>query len=453
MDAYGRLFGGLFFPVWEGAIRRRPTLSRLRSLEQSQWQSLDALIALQLSELRRLLEHATKHVPYYRDRFRELGLEPADIRTEQDILRIPLLTREQAQASDETRQSTVPPLVEIRKSTSGTLGRPLSFGYERDSETWREAVRLRAYGWAGYRPGVRAFHVWGPAGRAKGWRKAKIGLDHAVRRDEYFDCSIRSAERLDVAIQRIKQFRPEVIVCFSSAGADLARRVLETGTRTWGTIPVICGAEALLPSDRKQIEEAFGRAVFETYGSREVMLMASECAEHRGLHVAMENVIVEIVVRGENGVRRAAPGEVGEVVVTDLHNHAMPFIRYVNGDLAVAGDETRCACQRQLARIRSIEGRVTATLRDGSGAPVGGLFVHALLAHVGHAFKQFQAVQHPDGSVTLRLVKSDAFDENAHRYLLDGFAKYLEGARVRSEFMNEIPTAPSGKRQVILREA
>lgn len=452
MDAYGRLFGGVLFPIWEHAVRRRPTMSYLRSLEQSQWRSLDELLAIQQAGLRRLLDHAAKNVPYYRDLFRDRGIDPRDIRTDDDILALPLLSRDGAQDSEQTRRSIVPPFVEIAKSTSGTSGRPLSFGYERDSEAWRQAVRLRAYGWAGHRPGSRTFHLWGPGASATGWRKAKVDLDHAARRDEYFDCSSRSAERLDQAIDRIQRFRPQIIICFASAGGDLARRVLETGSRTWGTIPVICGAEAVLRADRHAMEEAFGPAVFETYGSREIMLMASECAEHRGLHVAMENVIVEVIVRGENGTRRAEPGEVGEVVVTDLHNHAMPFIRYLNGDLAVAADASRCACQRQLVRLRSIEGRVTARLRDGSGAPVAGLFVHALLAHVGHAFKQFQAVQHRDDSVTLRLVKSGAFDEEAHRYLLAGFEKYLKGAPVRTEFLDQIPTAPSGKRQVILRE-
>jgi phenylacetate-coenzyme A ligase PaaK-like adenylate-forming protein len=130
----------------------------------------------------------------------------------------------------------------------------------------------------------------------------------------------------------------------------------------------------------------------------------------------------------------------------------MPFIRYLNGDRAVAGDGSRCACQRQLVRLRSIEGRVTATLRDRAGAPVAGLFVHALLAHVGHAFRGFQAVQHRDGSVTLRLVKSASFEESAHDYLLAGFETYLKGAPVKSEFLEEIPATRSGKRQVILQE-
>jgi phenylacetate-CoA ligase len=452
MDVYGHLFRGVLFPLWEGVIRRRPTLGKLRSLQKTEWLSTEKLIELQLGELRGLLEHAHRHVPYYRERLAAAGVKVREIRTMNDMLRLPMLSREDAQSSEATRRSTTAPFVEIRKSTSGTLGLPLSFGYERASEDWRQAVRLRSYAWAGYRPGMRTFHFWGPSARQKGWRKAKVDLDHSLRRDRYVDCSVRSAERLDEAIAELKRFRPQMIICFSSAGADLARRVVETGARSWGTIPVLCGAEALVPSDRKVLEEAFGPAVFETYGSREVMLMGAECAEHNGLHIPMENVIVEVVVRDGAAVRHAAPGEVGEIAVTDLHNRAMPFIRYLNGDRAVAGDDGPCACGRGLRRLRAIEGRVTATLRDGSGAPVGGLFVHAILAHVGHAFRGFQAVQHANGSVTLRLVKSNAFDEPAHRYLLDGFQKHLKGAPVMSEFLDELPVSSSGKRQVILRE-
>lgn len=453
MDTYGRLYGGLLFPAWESILRRRPTLGLLRTLEKSQWLSLDELVSLQLDSLRVLLRHAAANVPFYRDRFRDAAVTPEDVRSESDLLRIPLLSREDVQAAGDTRRSTVGPFVEITKSTSGSQGRPVTFGYERRSESWRQAVRLRSYGWAGYRPGVRAFNFWGSGAALKGLRKAKVELDHKVRRDVYVDCSVRSGERLDEAIRSIEKFRPEVIICFASAGADLARRVLDTGARSWGTIPVICGAEALVASDRRALEEAFGPAVYETYGSRETMLMGAECPEHDGLHVPMENVVVEIVVRENGRVRHAAPGETGEVAVTDLHNHAMPFIRYLNGDLAVAGDGKRCACKRGLPRLRAIEGRVTATLHDAAGSPVGGLFIHTLLAHVGAAFKQFQVVQHKDGSVTLRLVKSEAFEDPAHRYLVDGMTKYLKGVEIRTEFLDAIPTAPSGKRHVILREA
>src|SRR5690606_28533691 len=112
------------------------------------------------------------------------------------------------------------------------------------------------------------------------------------------------------------------IFCYAQAGAELARYINRTGLRTWDTIPVICGAERVMPADRAALEQAFGPAVFETYGCREVMLIATECPEHDGLHLQVENLVVELV--GPDG-QPVAPGEVGQVVLTDLHNYGQPF--------------------------------------------------------------------------------------------------------------------------------
>jgi phenylacetate-CoA ligase len=116
--------------------------------------------------------------------------------------------------------------------------------------------------------------------------------------------------------------------------------------RTWSSdITVICGAEPLVPKDRAAIEAAFGPA-FETYGSRETMLIGAECAAHAGMHLSDENLVVEIAHAGQP----VADGVAGEVVVTDLHNYAMPFIRYQNGDAATIL-RGRCICGRGLRRI------------------------------------------------------------------------------------------------------
>ena len=141
MDLYGRLLGRVLLPAWEAGVRRRPTMDRLRALQETQWSSLEDLLAQQFTDLRGLLRHAIEHVPYYRTTLREAGVEPNEIRTERDLLKIPLLTREQAQASTLTRCSTVAPFVEIRKSTSGTLGLPVTFGYE-DADTVLRASGL-----------------------------------------------------------------------------------------------------------------------------------------------------------------------------------------------------------------------------------------------------------------------------------------------------------------------
>jgi phenylacetate-CoA ligase len=462
VDLYQKLFARVLYPAWEGGLRRRSTLRRLAYLETTQWLSLDELTAIQAASLRRLLGHAYANVPHYRRRFEEAGIHPRDIRGAGDLGKLPILGREEARDTVEARTATAGATVEIHKSTSGTLGRPLVFGYERESEHWRHAMKMRGYGWAGYHLGQRSLHFWGagppPGNKRPTWKTrlkdVKVRADRALRREHYFDCGRRGAAELDQVVAIIRRERPEVLVCYSQAVADLARHVVAGGLRDWGTIPVLCGAERLLPADRAVVEQAFGPAVFETYGCREVMLMATECDAHAGLHLSMETLVVEVVVRepGGGGERPARPGELGEVVVTDLTNLAMPFIRYANGDLAIAGEPGTCRCGRALPRIASVEGRVTETLVDGAGARVNGLVFNVVIAHLAHAIRQFQVVQHRDRSVTLRVAPTATFDAGIESVLRQTWERYLAGVPVRLELVPEIPVNPTGKRQVVVVE-
>src|SRR3954464_1752472 len=193
-DAYGQLFQRVLNPAWETGLRRRPTLRHQRYLEQTQWRSLDELTAIQAGELRRLLRHAYANVPHYRALFDQVGAKPDDIRDAGDLARLPVLERDRARDTVDARTATAGAAVEIRKSTSGTMGRPLVFGYERSSEYWRQACKLRGYGWAGYQPGMRSLHFWGAgppaAGNAKPplakrLQKLKVQADRALRREHY----------------------------------------------------------------------------------------------------------------------------------------------------------------------------------------------------------------------------------------------------------------------------
>jgi phenylacetate-CoA ligase len=305
--------------------------------------------------------------------------------------------------------------------------------------------------------GNRALHYWGVgAVPTKAlWDRKKRDLDHFLKRDTFIDCTPRSDAHLSAVVAAIKQRKPEVIVTYSQAGATLARYIVRTGCRDWGTIPVVCGAERVYAHDRDTLTAAFGPAVFETYGSREVMLMASECEVHDGLHTSMETMIVELVVREADGsVRTAEPGETGEVVVTDLHNLSQPLIRYVNGDLAVQRAADRCPCGRTLTRIGPIEGRVSETLRDANGDPVNGLVMSILFVDLAEQARQFQTIQHADNSLTLKIVPAEPGPLPASTSeLIDMHcAKYLPGIPVTIDLVDDIPAGPAGKHQIVIVE-
>ena len=454
-DLYGSLFRGVIYPAWESGIRRRPTLTHLRRLQRTQWCSLDELYALQHQELSKLLTHSAMHVPHYRQRFAELGLSPSDIKSVEDVSKLPLLSREEATRCFEQRKSTAAPLPLIDKATSGTTGSPLCFAYDRGSEYWRQAIKLRGYSWAGYQAGDRSLHFWGspPVARPPLAKRAKMAVDHFVRREHYVDCTDRSEERLAQVATLIRELRQSVILCYAQAGAALARHVNEHGSRDWEDIPVLAAAERLFPADRAAMQRAFGPHVFETYGNREVMLIASECEAHRGLHLSMENLIVEIVVREGHSERPAQPGELGEVVITDLHNYGAPFIRYLTGDLAVAHKPGRCPCGRHLSMLEHVEGRTTDTLRDGAGRAVSGLFFNVLFASLAHKVREFQVVQRKDRAIDLKIVPTSSFDDALLEDLRDHCCTHIPGVELRTQIVSQLTPDRGGKLRVVAVES
>jgi phenylacetate-CoA ligase len=454
MDLYGPLLAKALFPAYEAA-RGRPTVPLLNYLQATERWSIDALRDLQQGFLRRLLRHAYQHTAYYREVMDDRGIRQEDIESVDDLRKLPLLDRDTVRATMDSRLAGAPFGPLITKSTSGTTGEPVVVKYNAESRHWRDATRWRGYGWGGYRIGMRAMHYWGFAPPSSSWLlRKKTQIDRFVKRDLYVDCTPRGDEALAEATDKLRRFRPHVMVAYAAGAAALARFVNQQGLRVWDKFPVLVGAERLWPQDREEIERAFGPA-FETYGCREVMLMATECEAHAGMHTSMETMVVEVIVREPGGRERPArPGEVGEVVITDLHNLASPMIRYVNGDMAVAHPEGTCACGRNLTRIGPVEGRTTETLRDGRGNAVGGLVFHILFAVMDQVAKKFQVVQKADGRVVMKVVPQigDALPE-ANRLAIHQFAqKYLPDAPFAIEYVPDIPLTAAGKRKVVVVE-
>lgn len=452
LDLYGHVFRAVAKPAWERYVRRRPILDRQRLLERTQYASLDELHALQTRSLQRLMTHAYEHVLFYRERFTNAGLTPADIKTPADLAKLPILRRADLQERSDRVATNSPPY--ISRQTSGTTGEPLLFGFELNSEHWRHALRLRAYGWAGFRAGDRALHFWGARlPTALPWRtRAKVALDRRLHREYHVPCDVMSEERLAETVRRIREVQPQVFVCYAQAGAELARYINRNDLRTWTPIRVISGAERLLPRDREDLEAAFGPHVFDTYGCREVMLIGAECEAHRGLHLSMENLVVELVVTEGGTQRPAREGEIGEVVITDLHNFAMPFIRYANGDIATAGSSARCTCGRTLPRIESVQGRLSESLRDGHGATISGLAISFLFHDVAGEVRQFQAIQHKDHSVSINVVPTRTLAPETVDEIQRSSTRLLRGVPVRVNIVPDLPRSPAGKHHLVVVE-
>jgi phenylacetate-CoA ligase len=445
-DPYGKALGRLLYPAWE-KLRGRPTFELLELLRRTERASLDELTDMRAGFLRRVVRHAYHNTSYYHRALDERGLSPDDIVTLDDLTKLPILERSVAQCTVDDRTAGWP-AVAVSKTTSGSTGQPLEVRFSAESRYWRDATRWRGFGWGGYHMGDKAMHLWGvPAIAPTRFARAKLALDHRLRRDIYVNCMVRSPERLLDMVKIVVRDRPQVIMGYAQAIADLARFINAEGLRNWDTIPVIYGAERLWPNDRADVERAFGPAVFETYGCREFMLMGSECEEHDGLHESVENLIVELLVREPDGtLRTARPGEKGEVAITDLHNLACPFIRYLTGDLAVARAQAPCGCGRTLPKFGPVDGRVTDTMHDAAGNPVEGILFNILFLAIADYTRQFQVVQRATGHLLLRLVpKGPTLPIHAERVIREFVGRHVSGVPLDIEVVHEIPLTSAGK--------
>ena len=157
-----------------------------------------------------------------------------------------------------------------------------------------------------------------------------------------------------------------------------------------------------------------------------------------------EGYIVEILRDG----RPAAPGETGEVVITDLNNYCMPFIRYRIGDLAEAVDNSQpCSCGRGLPRIGNIDGRVQSIIQGVDGRYLPGTFFAHYLKEFDFAFKLYQVVQEEHDAMTFKVVKGSRYSDDVLDEVLATFRHYLgDDMRIDVEFVEDMEMIRTGKR-------
>jgi phenylacetate-CoA ligase len=172
-----------------------------------------------------------------------------------------------------------------------------------------------------------------------------------------------------------------------------------------------------------------------------VGLIGCECEQHAGMHVNVDHLVVEFLA--PDG-RPVGPGETGHVVVTDLLNHAMPFIRYRVEDLA-APVARSCPCGRGLPLMSGVVGRTADFLVRLDGTRVAGVsLIENSLTRFG-GIEQMQIVQDDADRIRLRLVPGVGFEEHALAPLTAYFAATFPGARIDVELVDDIPREPNGK--------
>jgi len=395
--------------------------------ERSQWFTREELSDFQEQRLRVIVEHANRHVPYYRELFKRLSLTPADIRTVSDLAQLPSLRKDvvrsefkRLQADDKLRYR---PRLE---QTSGTSGEPLRFLLDKPSNVLEFVYYWRHWSWAGYQLGARFAELSSSYFlRSPQLREQPAVFQRAVGRLLLNSLELSPA-RVGHYVDAIRRYRPLYLKGTPSALSYFTFFLQENGISDLSFRAVFSTGEMLLPRQRVQIEAALHTKVYDSYGHMERTVAVSECPQG-GYHIVPEYGILELVEHtpGDGGTRLA------RIVGTSLHNWSMPLLRYEVGDVAELLDSDEpCLCGRAAPRIRRIVGRLNDVVVTPEGRVVTALFV-ALDDTPGILMGQF--VQETRDRLRIRVVKGTGFTQATEENLRHRVQQFL-GPVIRLEF-------------------
>ncbi len=437
------------------AVRMKLAELNLRLAFPKYWKAqTDAWKMDQLSEteikaeqdrkLIKLVEHAKKHSPYFKGFPTIKGVD--------DIAQLPLMTKDIIRENVETIKAENYADADLKKnSTSGSSGDALHFFSDQKLDHLRQAIIMRGNFWAGYRFGEPLLLIWGSVADVNKTKNLKTKLAHSplLFNQKMLSSFDMKESDIDNHIAVINSFKPTLLTGYPSTldamSAYLAKRKVSMHMANG----IITSGETLFQDQRERIEQGFGCKVMNRYGTREVGSIAAECTHQEGLHVHQDHVVVEILNENQEPCK---PGELGEVVVTDLNNLGFPLIRYRIGDLAVKSDRP-CSCGRPYELLERVEGRVFDLIVGTNGNRVPGNYFTLYLRKIP-GVDQFQVIQKKDLSMRVLLIVNDQFTEDGKAKIISGLTEKL-GSNLQLEIdqVNDIPPTSSGKHRWVISEA
>ena len=421
-------------------LRGSRSLEMLREMRDEPWQSRDVVLARQLERVRALLAHAERHVPYYRDTFRSLGIRSADVRTLEDFARVPVLTKDVLRTrGEELISETADRASLFAQHSGGSTGVPVSFFRDRAYLDASDAGTYRNLEQCGWRPGDLVAFVWGFNERLDRMSPLEFRARQHLRRFYQFDPFKSGPDDLAAWAAEWRRLRPVVALGYASTIARFAEHALASGAEAPRLKGVFTTAEKLYPKQRETIARAFGCRVFDLYGSSEVQNIAAECPAGR-MHVNADFCVLEV----DDAAQGAGPQP---FLVTSLKQWSMPFIRYRNEDCGTLLDGG-CECGRGFPLLRLDIARLSDNFHLPDGRVVHGeFFTHLMYGSEGIASFQFH--QTAPEHVVIRIVPGPGAAEGREATVRRAVAEVEALApgrmRVVVEEVESIPLSNAGK--------
>ena len=411
------------------------------------------LIKLQEHKMKNLLIHAYNNVPYYHDLLNKNKLKPKDFQSLSDLQKIPILTKEIIQNKSEQLIINAKNRKHYKYQTAqtgGSTGKPLTFHRDLNDNYISWAAYLRAMQWIDYNWGDRTYKLWGApvineSTKKSIGKKIEENIIKNVRNEIIIDAFKLNDSDLKQFTNQLLCDKNYYIRGYVNAINQFAD-YLKNKNILLKPKGVITTAEMLLPTIKKNIIESFSCDVFDNYGCGETLSLAYECKQHNGLHVNDEHVILEFV----KDLTNPMSSEKGEIVITNLDNFYMPFIRYANGDTG-SKQISSCTCGLAHSKIASIQGRTSDLIKGLNGNMVHGEFFTHLLEETGFAqkygIKDFEVVQETITILQWKIVANTRMGYEEIMLINNKVKEYLGNMENKFEYVNNIALTKSGKRR------
>jgi len=445
---YTRLTAGLLFPLHE-RLKGHDSVAIRRRLERSQWLGAAEIQREQTERLRAFLCEIGARVPYYRDLFQRTAFDPQSVRSTADLQRLPLLTKADIRAHAESMKADGHgPL--SRYNTGGSSGQPLVFYIGKGRKSHDVAAKWRATRWWGVDIGDREAVIWGSP-IEHGAQDRMKALRDGLFRSTLLPAFEMSEARLDEFVAWLRRHRPKMLFGYPSALTYIARHAEKRGTRLddLGVKVAFVTSERLYDDQREAISRVFACRVANGYGGRDAGFIAHECPAG-GMHLSAEDIVVEAV---DSEGRPVAPGQPGELVVTELSTPEFPFVRYRTGDVGVL-DDARCPCGRGLPLLRDLQGRTTDFVVAADGTVMHGLALIYILRDLP-GIEGFKVTQETRQLTRVEIVPDERYDAAVVvPTVVQGFRRRL-GAEVEVQVQTvaALPRERSGKYRYIVSHA
>ena len=431
-------------------------LALLRQYEESQWWSPAQLRNAQFLQLSLLANHAVRTVPFHAERLSKAGFTPGRPMTPEVWNRLPVLTRGDVRDGEELlKASFYPPAFgeTATASSGGSTGVPVRvLKTKLDGILWK-AAHLREFQWNGIDPGLEIANLrgatafmnavrkrpdaiewgggvispdWGPPATLL-WETGKMGM-------------LEPFDPIPVQAEFLITRRPSYLIMRPAGLRLLLCHFREQGLKLDTLKSVWTMSESVDDSLRDLCREIFGCPILSNYTTNETGYIGLQCPSGTNYHVVSESAFVEVV---DTEGKACQPGEIGRVLVTPLHNFAMPLLRYEVGDEAEVGPP--CSCGRGLPSLTRIVGRLEDYVKLPSGLRRRVDMEHYKISEI-RAVREFQLVQTSLHRVELRLVTSRQLDqaemEQVGGVMKKSFDGYLEWGVVS---VDALPRTAAGK--------